>query len=58
MAEWLLGWTLDQTVVGSSPITDDFIFLCQIFFSNYNIHDIFSILMCHKESDRFYLYFL
>ena len=27
-------------------------------FLNYNIHDIFCILIFHKESDRFYLYFL
>ena len=27
-----LRWTSDQTVVGSTPINDDLIFLCQIFF--------------------------
>ena len=43
MAEWLSRWTSDQTVVGSTPITDDLDFLCQIFFLNYNGHDIFSI---------------
>ena len=50
MAEWLSRWTSDQTVVGSTPITDSLIFLCQIFsFFLITIFMIyFSILMCHK----------
>ena len=32
MAEWLSRWTSDQTVVGSTPITNYLTFLCQIFF--------------------------
>ena len=45
MAELLSRWTSNQTVVGLTPINDDLIFLCQIFFFNYTIHDIFSILI-------------
>ena len=48
MAEWLSFWTLDQTVVGSTPIIDELIFLCQIFFFQLQYSDIFSILICHK----------
>ena len=33
-------------------------FFCAGYFWNYNIHDIFSILIFNKWSDRFYLYFL
>ena len=40
MAEWLTRWTSDQTPVGSTPINDDLMFLCQIIF-NYNINDMF-----------------
>ena len=58
MAEWLSRWTSDQTVVGSTPITNDLIFLRQIFFIITIFMIFFSILMCHKLRDRFYLYFL
>ena len=45
--------------VTSSPFTDDhFVSVPDIFFLNYNIHDIFSILIFHKQNGRFYLYFL
>ena len=58
MAEWLSRSTSGQTVVGSTTISDDLIFLYQIFFLITIFMILFSILMCHKSSDRFYLYFL
>ena len=43
-------WTPDETFVGSTPYIDDFFFSVPdiYFFFNYNIHDIFSILIFHK----------
>ena len=57
MAEWLSRWTSDQMVVGSTPITDDLIFLCQIFL-NYNIHAIFpSLCVINRVIDFIYIFY-
>ena len=47
MAEWLWRWTPGHTFVGSSPFTDDLFSVPDIFL-NYNVHDIFLILIFNK----------